>query len=452
MKGGLLSSAALASALFSVHGAVHRVPLGQFPRQWAHQQEEGEREGFYGAISRKFGDKKEGDIVINDYMNAQYYGNIEAGTPGQTISVIFDTGSSNLWVPTKNKFLQRHHLYKADKSSTHKANGTNFAIQYGSGSVKGKFVNDNFAMGPFEVEGYNFAAVDDTSGMGVAYYIAKFDGILGMGFDALVQGGGPAPFTALVNSGQLDEPVFAFYLSSDSGTKGELVLGGVDENHYTGEFHQIPVSAQTYWEIQLDGINVGGESSSTTKKAIVDSGTSLLAGPKEEVKKIAKAVGATPLAMGEYMVDCNAGANAPDIEFMLGGKSYKLSFDEYVLKEQGSCILGIIGLDIPAPNGPLWILGDVFMRKYYVRFNYGAKSVDIALAKPGANVASIDESDDEDCHHRHHGHHHHHHKWWQGLFVAGLFYFFFRNSKKVETTVESGPEVDNERSVPLMKV
>jgi hypothetical protein len=327
-------------------------------------------------VSAKYGAPE--PIVINDYQNAQYYGSISVGTPGQAINVVYDTGSSNLCVPNPDccSFLTRHNLYHSSKSSTYVKNGTKFAIQYGSGPVSGFYSKDTVDIGNVKVSGYTFAEVNDVKGLGISYSLSKFDGICGMGWDSISVDGVETPVQALIKSGELAEPVFAFFLGNN--VAGELVIGGVDASHYTGDFTYVPLQSESYWQISLDGLSLGGDKIGSTKYAIVDSGTSLMAGPTTDVKAIADALQLTSILGKEYTVDCN---KKYTLAFNVGGKDDALTQDDMILSsEGGTCLFGMLGIDVPPPRGPLWILGDVFMRKYYVKFDVGQKRLGFATA------------------------------------------------------------------------
>merc|ERR1711924_3229 len=119
-------------------------------------------------------------------------------------------------------------------------------------------------MGGLPAKNQAFAEVENAGG-------------LGLGWDSISVDGVKTPFHNLVDSGALAEPVFAFYLGDNQ--PGSLMLGGTDKSHYTGDFTYVPLASEDYWSIKLDGMKVGGDSMSDCTKAIVDSGTSLLAGP-----------------------------------------------------------------------------------------------------------------------------------------------------------------------------
>jgi hypothetical protein len=324
------------------------------------------------------------DVPIKDYQNAQYYGPIQIG--GETFKVIFDTGSSNLWVPGKAcKFTTCwfHPRYDETKSKTFEKDGRAFHVQYGSGPVEGTFAKDDVTIGDITVKGAVFAEVSTVSfgPLNIAFAMGKFDGILGLGFKSISQYNIPTAFEMMIDQKLIEEPVFGFYLQGDATKDGELSFGGADTSKFTGEMQYVPLINETYWQVSLDSLSFGGESLSTGVKAIVDSGTSLLAGPKDKVAQIAQKAGATSLAGKEYTIDCSKIDSLPALDVTLGGQKFTLEGKDYVLQISGQCLFAFMGIDLPPQLGEMWIMGDVFMRKYYTVFDYGQKRVGMALAK-----------------------------------------------------------------------
>jgi len=338
-----------------------------------------------GLLGSADGLASDGDAVpISDYQNAQFYGPIKIG--GQDFKVIFDTGSANVWVPGKAcGFLTcwMHPRYNEAKSKTYEKDGRQYKVQYGSGPVEGIFSKDTVTVGSIDVKGQLFAEVNKVSfgPLNIAFAAGKFDGLLGLGFKSISQYQIPTPFESMVEQKLIDEPVFAFYLQQDAAQQGELIFGGIDKSHYTGELVDVPLTSETYWEVSLDAMTFGGKPViSSAQKAIIDSGTSMLAGPKEQVAALAKQVGAKSVMGKEYMIDCSKKSSLPDLVVTLGGHEFTLTSNDYVLQISGKCLFAFIGIDVPPPHGPLWIMGDIFMRKYYCVFDYGNKKMRIAPA------------------------------------------------------------------------
>ncbi|KAJ2582950.1 aspartic proteinase precursor, partial [Coemansia sp. RSA 1836] len=96
---------------------------------------------------------------------------------------------------------------------------------------------------------------------------------------------------------------------------------------------------------------------------------------------INKAIGAKKNFAGQYIVDCKLVPSLPPFTLQMGGKDYVLDAEDYVLNVQGQCISGFMGMDIPEPLGPIWIIGDVFLRKFYSVYDLGKNRVGFAKAR-----------------------------------------------------------------------
>lgn len=329
---------------------------------------------------------------LTNFMDAQYYGVISIGTPPQDFTVLFDTGSSNLWVPSIHcSFFDLacwlHRRYNSKKSSTFVKNGTEFSIRYGRGSLSGYISGDTVSVAGLPVPGQQFG--EAVKQPGITFAVARFDGVLGMAYPSISVANVTPVFDTAMAAKLLPQDVFSFYISRDptAAVGGELMLGGTDPKYYTGDLHYVNVTRKAYWQMKLSGVDVGNQLTLCKAgcQAIVDTGTSLIVGPMEEIRALHKAIGALPLLMGEYWINCEKIPSLPVVSFIIGGKMYNLTGEDYVMKEtqMGSsiCLSGFMAMDIPPPAGPLWILGDVFIGKYYTVFDRAADRLGFAPAK-----------------------------------------------------------------------
>ncbi len=95
-----LTFAAAAAVLATVSEAkTQSIPLKK--REFSFEERVYALNKFDGSKYARLGASAPSSIKVNDYMNAQYFAEAKVGTPAQSMMFIYDTGSSNLWVPNK---------------------------------------------------------------------------------------------------------------------------------------------------------------------------------------------------------------------------------------------------------------------------------------------------------------------------------------------------------------
>jgi saccharopepsin len=176
--------------------------------------------------------------------------------------------------------------------------------------------------------------------------------------------------------------------TTDVDEGGEVMFGGYDQEHIDGHITWSPVVRKGYWEVALEGVKVGKKKITiSSKSAAIDTGSSLFAMPTQEAEEINTRIGATKTQNGQYTVDCEMVDSMPNLTLVFSGKDFVLEPSDYILRIGGffgskeSCVSGFMGLDIPAPAGPLWIVGDVFLRRFYTIYDLGNNRVGFARSK-----------------------------------------------------------------------
>ncbi|KNG82124.1 vacuolar protease A [Aspergillus nomiae NRRL 13137] len=327
-------------------------------------------------------DIKGHDIPVKNYRNTQYFSTIRIGTPPQKFKVVLDTASANLWVPSskcKTYSCKKHKKYKSALSQTYHKNGSEFEIYYGSGGMTGHVSEDMFTIGNLEVHEQLFGEATKVSG----FSNVKADGILGLGFASISVNSIAPPFYNMLDQNLFDEPVFAFYLSDTyKGRTSEVTFGGVDDQHYSGDIVKIPLRRKAYWEVDFRGLFFGDKFVDLEDTgAILDTGSSLIGLPSGLFEQVNKAIGATPDYQGRYILECDKRRFMPSLTFVLGEHNFTIGPNDYSLQEKDFCMSALVPMDFPGPTGPLVVLGDAFLRRWYSVYDFGNGAIGLAEAK-----------------------------------------------------------------------
>ncbi|XP_071247580.1 pepsin A-like [Salvelinus alpinus] len=231
--------------------------------------------------------------MTND-ADLAYFGVISIGTPPQSFTVIFDTGSSNLWIPSvycSSAACANHNRFNPGLSSTFKNAGKSLSIQYGTGSMTGFEGFDTVVVGGIPVKNQIFG-LSQSEAPFMAHM--KADGILGLAYPRLAASQATPVFDNMMTQHLVNQDMFSVYLTRNSAVGSMVTFGGVDPNYYQGQIAWIPLSSQMYWQITVDSVTVNGQIVACNGgcQAIVDTGTSNIVGPQADISSMARAVGA----------------------------------------------------------------------------------------------------------------------------------------------------------------
>ncbi|KAJ8100278.1 aspartic peptidase domain-containing protein [Lipomyces tetrasporus] len=355
----------------------------------------------------------------NEINNGAYLTNITVGTPGQSLRVQVDTGSSDLWVQSSDNpdcqvsqnFCATTKTFDDADSSSFTATSADFTITYADGSfARGEYVKDTLGFGGIAVDDFQFGlATNSTSSLGV----------FGIGFDT----NEVASTTyenlpdRLVSEGFIGVKAYSLWLNDIDSSTGNVLFGGLDLGKFTGELvtvDMLPTVATIYAQflLRLTDITYGSGSSNNTTilsssngdpavNVVLDSGTTYGVLPESIVSAIAEAIGSTQYSSdyGLYLLDCSLQDSTATVNLTFNGQAtLAVGLNQLVVpieyNSQGNtlCALGVQASSSStsdALQSATYLLGDAFLRSGYIVYDLDNKQISLAQAVFNSDTTDI---------------------------------------------------------------
>ncbi|KAM7209662.1 Aspartic peptidase domain containing protein [Naviculisporaceae sp. PSN 640] len=391
--------------------------------------------------------------LLNNITGGAYYIDVMVGTPGQLVSMILDTGSSDAWVVSpgadlcRSRRLQEYYqqscygTYDPKESSTYElvSRGT-FDIMYlDGGGASGDFISDDFTIAGTTVKSLQ---------MGYAKQTSRGTGILGIGFNTSVSADKPYPniIDELQNQGKITTKAYSLYLNDRRTDTGSILFGGIDKAKFIGPLHVLPIikpnntQIPRSFEVEFTSMTVESASgpldiiapttttNNTPFPAVLDSGSTLSYIPDTMAQQVYKKLGVITDSQltGLSLIDCaylksnltmtftfSSGASSVSISVpawemvldLLDGYEHLIPQD---IPFTEVCIFGLQstgtfeqdgngnGLGGVVKNIDFALLGETFLRSAYVVYDLTHHEIGLAQANLNATDSDIVEFKKDD--------------------------------------------------------
>ncbi|KAH9927330.1 acid protease [Fomitopsis serialis] len=315
---------------------------------------------------------------------SEYVVPVSIGTPGKTLMLDFDTGSSDLWVWSSEiagagKYRASHRLYHPHLSATAKKVDGSWKISYGDGSsASGDVWMDHIRVAGVRIHGQ---AVEVAQRLSRAFLTdGGNDGLLGLAFPKLntVEPHRVAtPVENMLEMRLIDPPVFTCKLGHGS-EQSFYSFGFIDESvtRHPVVYHHVN-SSRGFWEVASTAYVVDNRPyKSRDNTAIIDTGTTLCLVHDDAVERIYHRINGARYSNSRGGWIYPNHERLPDVEFAIGHTMYRLNEVDFHYSDAGD---GFTFGGIQS-RGDLHydIFGDVFLKSLYVVFDQANLKIGVA--------------------------------------------------------------------------
>lgn len=317
--------------------------------------------------------------IFQDGNDFTYFGEVFLGSRNSKVYMLLDTGADSSWVmgsECKDPICTSRDTFGAQNSSTFEASETKFSVNYGSGSCSGVLAKDTLSFAGFSLK----------MPFGVATMVSKefgnFEiyGILGLSFSKSKT---PSFIDSVVASKTLQRNLFGISLSQtrDGNNTGVINFGSPDSSRFVGDLKYYLLSGdKNNWKIELGAAGFGERQIPMGMTTLFDTGATEMFAPLKVTNLMYSYVpGAESYDNGSsWLVPCDSTVN---LVLSFGSDIYTLPPTMWVgspTSTDGLCWSNLSGTD--KTNGE-WVLGDYFLKNYYVVFDIDKRRIGIANAK-----------------------------------------------------------------------